>query len=406
MHNRVVWVLASLLILASSAWGSTERVLYTFTNGTDGGIPINSGQLAFDQSGNLYGTTELGGDCGNGTVFQLTPGNPQWTETVLHSFCGAEGFYPYAGVIFDKAGNLYGTTTSGGTSGGGTVFRLSPSRSGWILNTLYNFTVGADGGGPYGGVILDKTGNLYGTAVAGGVNDCRGEGCGTVFELINSGHSWNYTVIHSFTNDDGAYPYAGLVMDKKGNLYGTTQSGGVNGMGVVFQLTNSGGAWTANVLHSFGDSGDGQFPGYAKLTLHHGAVFGTVPFGGTNGQGIVFKLVKAGSAWKEKILYSFKGGEAGSIPYAGLKFDKHDHIWGTTVHGGGTVCQAPNGCGTIFKLTPTEGGWKEHVIFKFVGDNGAIPLDSVIFDATGRLYGTTSQGGDNDTGIVFRVRPR
>jgi uncharacterized repeat protein (TIGR03803 family) len=252
---------------------------------------------------------------------------------------------------------------------------------------------------------MDKAGNLYGAAVAGGVNDCRGEGCGTVFKLTNNGKSWDYTVLHSFTSDDGAYPYAGLIMDVDGNLYGTTQSGGVNGMGVVFQLTDSGGGWTANVLHSFGGPGDGQFPGYAKLTLHKGNLYGTVPFGGANGLGIVFKLTESGGLWNEEILYSFKGGQAGSVPYAAVNIDEHGMIWSTTIHGGGTVCQAPNGCGTIFKLTPSQNGWAEHVILKFTGSNGAIPLDSLIIDSKHRLYGATSQGGANDTGIIFAVKP-
>ena len=407
MCKRLNALLAASLILGSLAWGSTERVLYTFMNGSDGGIPINSGQLTFDHDGNLYGTTELGGDCGNGTVFKLTPGTHRWTETVLHSFCGDEGIFPYAGVIFDGAGNLYGTTTNGGAFTGGTVFQLSPSGSDWTLTTLYNFAVGTDGGGPYGGVIMDRAGNLYGTAVAGGVNACRGEGCGIVFKLTKSGSSWNYSVIHSFISDDGAYPYAGLVMGGDGNLYGTTQSGGLNGMGVVFQLQKSpGGAWVANVLHSFGDAGDGQFPGYAKLTVFKGAIYGTVPSGGANGQGLVFSVSRAGGSWKETILYNFTGGEAGSVPYSGVKFDQAGNIWGTTEHGGGTECQAPNGCGTIFKLAPKRGGgWVENDVVKFVGPNGAIPLGSVISDGHGHLYGSTSQGGTNDTGIVFALKP-
>ena len=405
MRFQFLAVLAVILtVLAGTAAGG-EKLLYSFTNGADGGIPIDSGHLILDKSGNLYGTTELGGACGNGTVFKLTHSGSQWTESVLHSFCSDEGMWPNAGLVSDKAGNFYGTTTTGGPGGQGTVFELTPSGGDWTLNTLYGFSGGADGGGPYAGVILDAAGNLYGTTVSGGVSDCRGDPCGAVFELSNLGSGWAETVLYAFTGDDGAYPYAGLVMDKKGNLYGMAQSGGTNGLGVAFKLTKSGGNWTEEVIHSFGTGTDGQFPGYAGLTLHDGVLYGTVPYGGDNGLGVVFKLTKSSSGWNEKVLYSFRGGMAGSSPYTEVKVDKYGNIWGTTVHGGGTTCEAPNGCGTVFVLVHSKANWKEKVLYRFTGSNGANPLANVVFGANGVLYGATSQGGANDTGIVFELKP-
>ncbi len=283
----------------------TEKVLHSFGNGTDGIFP--EAGLVMDAAGNLYGTTTAGGihDCSNdglfcGTVFELSPrGDGTWTERVLHSFGGGQdGLGPRAGVTFDSAGNLYGTTFKGGihnTCYGetcGTVFELSPNGSGgWTERVLHSFNLnGTDGYLPYGGVILDTAGNLYGTTYGGGIHDQCGLGCGTVFELSpRQDGGWTEKVLHSFNNRDGANPAASLVFDISGNLYGTTQMGGVDQAGAVFELTPNGrGGWTDRVLHNFSE--DGSYP-YSNLILDAtGNLYGTAYGGGINLYGIVFEI--------------------------------------------------------------------------------------------------------------------
>ena len=217
--------------LTPSGGGWTETVLYTFTGLADGGNPF--GNLIFDGGGNLYGTTAFG----DGTVYELTPSGPGWVETVLHTFLGTDGSEPYAGVVFDQAGNLYGSTITGGPSGGGTVFALTPSGGGWNETGLHSFS-GATQPGPFGNVLMDAGGNLYGTVVGAGANQK-----GAVFKLSPSGGGWTYTSLHDFTGGaDGAFPYGNLVFDSAGNLYGTASAGGTGGnctggCGVVFQIT-------------------------------------------------------------------------------------------------------------------------------------------------------------------------
>jgi uncharacterized repeat protein (TIGR03803 family) len=217
----------------------TESVLYSFTGGADGGSPWAA--LVFDAAGNLYGTTWVGGADGKGAVFKLTP-NPDgtWTESVLYSFTGgADGAYPAAGVIFDAAGNLYGTTGGGGADDNGAVFKLTPDPDGsWTESVLHSFTGGADGGGPVTALIFDAAGNLYGTTAGGGsrlLNICRGLGCGVVFELTPTSTGWSETVLNEFLGK-AADPEAPVIFDPKGNLYGTTWSGTGN-YGVVFEIT-------------------------------------------------------------------------------------------------------------------------------------------------------------------------
>jgi uncharacterized repeat protein (TIGR03803 family) len=220
---------------AGGVW--TETVLHTFAySGTDGYTPLAG--LVFDASGNLYGTTVNGGAYKYGTVFELTPtAGGGWTETVLHSFNnkGTDGYWPYASLILDASGNLYGTTLNGGTSNVGTVFELTPTAGGgWTETVLHNFR-GKDGYNPNSSLIFDAAGNLYGTTVKGGHY-----GYGTVFELTpTAGGIWAETLLHSFNNNgtDGYWPYAGLIFDAVGNLYGTSYLGGAHGFGTVFEIT-------------------------------------------------------------------------------------------------------------------------------------------------------------------------
>lgn len=254
--------------------------IYSFTGGTDGGWP-NPG-LVFDKAGNVYGTTLNGGTSGNGTVFQIKPAGYFSTETVLYSFGGgSDGIGPWAGAVFHE-GNLYGTTFVGGPFGYGTVFKLTQSESGWTESVLHTFTGGSDGGAPRGGVVF-KGSALYGTTWLGGT---LGEG--TAFEL--SAQSVE-TVLHNFgEGSDGALPEASVVFDKAGNLYGSTTFGGTSNAGTIFKLTPAKGGWTENILHSFTNGSDGGYPVYVGPVFHEGNIYGTASGGGTYGFGVVFEI--------------------------------------------------------------------------------------------------------------------
>jgi len=385
-----------LLIAARPAQAQTETVLYNFTGGSDGSRPQSS--LIADGAGNLYGTTALGGTCpgwnqyGCGVVFEISPnGSGGWKQTVLHTFAAPpDGANPlFSPVIFDKSGNLYGTTQWGGASNVGTVFELSPAGASWTATILYSFTGGADGGHPAAGLVMDPAGNLYGTGQTGGAN-----GQGTVFKLSPSGAE---TLLYTFGSQsgDGSYPFAGLVLDETGNLYGTTLSGGANGGGTVFKLAPTG---TETVLYSFGSrSGDGSNP-YAGLVFdNNGNLYGATYSGGANGGGTVFKLAPTGT---ETVLYSFgsRSGD-GSNPDGGfLIFDNNGNLYGTTLSGGA------NGGGTVFKLAPTG---TETVLYSFGSRSGdaSNPWSGLVFDEKGNLYGTTHAGGAHGAGAVFEVNP-
>jgi uncharacterized repeat protein (TIGR03803 family) len=325
-----------------------KRVLYSFT-GTNGDGLDPMGGLIFDDSGNLYGTTLNGGNpaCFNyypcGTVFKLSPSvNGTWKETVIHTFGGADGNLPAASLIFDKEGNLYGTTLSGGSASSGTVFELMPGSGGWTESVLYSF--GTNAGNPYASLVFDKEGNLYGTTPR------------NVFKLTNGSNGWTETVLYTFSVSDGYNSRAAVIFDKEGSLYGTTLEGGVYSAGTVFKLTpGSGGVWTATVLHNFiGVNGDGAYP------------------------------------------------------EAGLVFDNLGNLYGTTTVGGinGGGCNGV-GCGTAFQLKPSSGGqWTERVLHRFTGGvDGGQPYASFMLDAAGNLYGTTSSGGTADQGTVFEIKP-
>ncbi len=347
---------------ADGTW--TESVLYSFTGGTDGGTPMAS--LVFDQTGNLYGTTQWGGssNCqyGCGVVFELTPSQGGgWTESVLYSFTGGkDGSQPWASLIFDGAGNLYGTTAGGGKpscnklfSGCGVVFKLAPNGDGtWTESVLYRFAGGRDGSTPVSGLIFDSAGSLYSTTWFGGpysgCTDWKGTGCGVVFTLaLRADGTWKEKVLHRFTGQDGDWPVAGLVFDPAGHLYGTAQHGGAHGYGSVFMLTpKANGIWKEKVLHSFTYK-DGYNPATGSLILDKaGSLYGTTSAGGAYGPGVVFKLARgSGGKWAEHMLYSFTGGTDGDNPLGGLIFDTAGNLYGTTLNGGSS------GAGVIFEIT-------------------------------------------------------
>jgi uncharacterized repeat protein (TIGR03803 family) len=309
-------------------------------HGPDGEAP--SGSLIFDSAGNLFGTTERGGAHGNGTVFELSPSGDKWKETVLHSFGGTSDDVtaPLGAVIFDAAGNLYGTATFGGTSfSQGGIFELKRSGNKWKETVIYNFSGFKDGGDPMGDLTWDSAGNLYGTAYDGG----SGYDEGVVFELTPSANgNWVETVLYTFTgSNDGANPTSGLIFDNAGNLYGTASSS--DGFGTAFELTPSTVGWTFKTLHDFGNE-DGATPLGGLALDRAGNLYGTTQEGGAYGNGVIFRLSHSGDSWTETVLRSFGYSEAHD-PSAGL-IDFHGVFYGTTGFDG------IRGYGAVFAIQP------------------------------------------------------
>lgn len=397
---------ALLTVAACAAHAkSSEKVLANF-KGSNGNQP--QGVLVSDAAGNLYGTTTAGGKSNDGTVFELiapAAGKQVWKQKVLLSFNGSNGNLPAAGLILDKAGNLYGTTLEGGASNDGTVFKLAKPAAGkliWRESVLVSFD-GTNGQNTQSGLVSDSAGNLYGTTNFGGAN-----GDGTVFEASPpaSGHgAWTETVLFSFDDTDGKFVADALIFDSKGNLYGTTNEGGASGDGTVFELSppSGGGAWTETVLASF-DGTDGANP-YAGLVVDAaGNLYGTTAKGGTQGDGIVFRLSPpsgGGTAWVEKVLLNFKGSD-GDYPFAGLTLGSGGDLYGVT-GGGGKF-----GDGVAFKLAPPAGGtgaWTETILAAFDGTDGEGPSAALSFGKSGDLYGTAVVGGKANDGNVFQLTP-
>lgn len=403
---------AVALLAAPASAGKTFTTLYEFMGGSDGGIPY--GALVSDASGNLYGTTYVGGDvsrCGNrgcGEVFVLAPDG---TKTMLHAFeAGKDGSHPTAGVIRDSKGNLYGTTVEGGKNDlcvdCGTVFKVAPDGK---ESVLHAFTGGSDGRAPYGGLVKDKSGNLYGTTSEGGGNGCSGFGCGTVFKVTKAGVE---TVLYAFTGGaDGRAPssYGNLLLDAAGNLYGATGAGGdlscpqsSSGCGVVFETPAGGGE---TVLHTFaGGTDDGALPEGGVIADTSGNLYGVTGWGGAggctgNGCGTVFELAPDGT---ETILHSFAGGSADGAGPSGTLLLKAGNLFGTTqVAGSGDF-------GTVFKLTPDG-----HVMLlhSFTGgDDGKTPYARLLGGPNGSLFGTATKGATGDCpgspgcGTVFKLQ--
>jgi len=265
----------------------TETVLHTFSAGADGAYP-GYGNLIFDQNGNIYDTTVQGGHSNAGTVYELAPSGGGWTESVLYSFGGgSDGYYWYGSVAFDNDGNLYGTTYQGGLHNDGTIFQLVPSMGGWTENILYSFQNGTDGALPVAGVILDQLGNLYGTTYYGGTG-----GAGTAFELTPEGNgNWTFTTLYSFIGSHDCGPFDNLVPDGAGNLYGITYCGGANNLGSVFKLTpTSQPPWTYTSLHDFTGGNDGKNPYGTVVFDANGNLYGTASAGGSAGIGVVWEI--------------------------------------------------------------------------------------------------------------------
>ena len=330
----------------------------------------------------------------------LLPGSAKASTTeVIYSFGGgADGEYLDTDVEIDASGDLYGTSVLGGQFGGGTVWQLTPVGDSWVHTVLYSFTGSADGGEPYKGVTVDSAGNLYGTAVTGGSGSCEG-GCGVVYKLTNSGGTWTQTVIHAFTGADGSGPGSRVALDDSGNLYGMTPTGGKYGLGTVYRLhPQTDGSWRFQVIHNFSGGIDGSSGSAGRMVFRDGILYGAATTGGL-GNGTVFQLTQnENGQWRLRTIYAFRGQPDGSFPYGALLFDGLGNIYGTTYYGG------TNGLGCVYELTPrSSGGFRERLLYSFAaGQDGNSSISNVVSDSAGNLYGTTSEGGLG-SGTIFAL---
>jgi uncharacterized repeat protein (TIGR03803 family) len=339
--------------LVHTASGYTAEPIWVFTAGADGAGP--SARLILGPGGNLYGTTLGGGtgDCrdysygGCGTVFELNKDTHK--QTVLYRFKGgSDGAAPYSEVVFDSAGNLYGAASEGGggakcSVGCGVVYKLTPSKSGWRESILYRFSGRNDGIAPSSPLIFDRAGNLYGTAQGGGAH-----GWGTVFELTHSGSRWVQKTLYGFGGDsDGTSPVAGVIFDRAGNLYGATTSFGGQGAGTAFELTPSKGHWTLNLIQSFASHGQSDGGPWGTLIMDRaGNLYGTTYQDGSFGYGSVFKLARTAKGWTYTSLHDFTSHDDGWTSFSNLIFDAKGNLYGTAILGGA------GGVGTVFEITP------------------------------------------------------
>jgi uncharacterized repeat protein (TIGR03803 family) len=389
-----------LLMLAGTlaASGPKETVLHHFGTGTDGAAAY--GRVISDAAGNLYGTAAFGGTSGAGIVFELT--NPEapagWTESILYNFSGgSDGSQPYGGLIFDTAGNLYGTTFQGGASNAGTVYELTPGTGGaWTETVVYSFVGGTDGSGPQSDLNF-QAGNLFGTTTRGG-----SPGNGIVFELTPGKNGvWTETVLHRFMTSEGTSPRAAVIFDKYGSLYGTLASDGTFGSGAVFRLEPTNGTWKEETLYTFTGGTDGSGP-LCRLVLFRGKLYGTTVVGGGASVGTVFELSPPADhhgGWTLNVLHTFACGSDGCYPWAGLTLDWKGTFYGTTQFGG-----LPSNGGTVFALKREGGIWFEGVVFSFTLSSDQLATSGVLLGKGGTLYGTTIGSGMN-AGAVFEIQP-
>jgi len=411
VFGKALLSLALSFSALSVARAQTFTVLHTF-QGPDGANP--KATLTLDGGGHLYGTTELGGASNVGTVFKMTPSESGWVLTKIFEFTNTNdstGGYPLAPVIFGTDGALYGSASSGGQHYGGVVFKLQPPATfcraiscPWTQTVLANL-YGFYGIEPSGPLSFDPSGNIYGTTQLGGNFNpvgCRQFGCGTVYELVKS-EGWTEQNLYSFLEDgDGANPYGGVILDQAGNLYGTAL--GAN----VFELTQSGGSWTFNLIATLGGN-DGYNPYAGLIWDRAGNLYGATSEGGSGGGGTVFQLSPSGGGWNVNLLASISGSTSGDQypgPLGALLMDSAGNLYGTT-NGDGAFA-----CGSVFKLTPSGGGYTFTSLHDFTcGSDGANPYSSLTMDASGNLYGTAAYGGDTQggtqcvlgCGVVFEI---
>lgn len=361
----------------------TETVIHSFSGGANGTEPLFSGVIR-DREGNLYGTTYSGGAFNLGTVFKV---DPSGNATVLHSFTGGtDGANPYAGLVRDREGHMFGTTFNGGlqlaacSQGCGVVFEIDTAGH---EKVIHPFSSGTDGAFPVGGLILDDTGNIYGTTETGGPSNF-----GMVFRIDPKGIE---TVVHYFAGPpEGEFPFGSLIRDSAGNFYGTTSGGGTAGFGTVYKLTSAG---DLTVLHSFAGGSDGSMPQAGLLRDKEGNLYGTTYTGGIYGVGTIYKV---DSNDVETVLHSF-GGSDGSYPESALVHDPEGNLFGTTAQGGTAGFRG----GTAFKITP-DGSLTS--IYDFTGGaDGGNPASTLRIDHDGNLWGTTAAGGSSGNGTIFKL---
>jgi uncharacterized repeat protein (TIGR03803 family) len=409
--NTLLLTLAVAFLACGNAFAISEKAICSFP-GPPNEFPTSG--LIFDSAGNLYGTTggHVFGLPSNGTVFEASPkSGGGWACKQIYGFRGSpnDGANPAGGLVMDKLGNLYGTTGGGGTNGMGVAFELSPTSSGrWTEKIIANFEYGLSPNAP---LVFDNKGNLFGTTIDGGI-----ENNGTVFELTPEGNgSWSLQTIYSFTGKgDASGPDASLTLDGSGNLYGTTYAGGANNLGTVFDLMPTSNGWTEKILYSFVNDGvDGTNPHAAVVFDALGNLYGTAENGGdsVDGCGTVFELMpQADGNWTETIIFQFSESQ-GCTPVAPVIFDGHGNLYGTTWFGGNS--QGTNEVGTVFRLSQSGGQWSETALYPFtLGNDGFSPEAGVIFDKKGDVYGTTYCGGSGENallcegigfGVVFEI---
>jgi len=381
--RNLLRAVAACFVPSAAHAAPTYTVLYAFTGQADGAYPQS--QLIADAHGNLYGTAAAGGISPPsrvgppyGVVFRVAPDG---TESVLHAFGrGHDGADPQAGLVADRAGNLYGTTSGGGPTYNGTVFRLTPAGREAIL---HDFAGIPDGAQPEASLLRAASGDCIGTTYAGGT-----QGAGSIFQLRRAPAS--YDMMFSFTGAaTGANPTGNLIRDAAGNLYGTASSGGTAGAGAVFTLTP---ANHESLLYSFQGGTDGSDPIGGLVRDSHANLYGVTYAGGAPGYGTIFRIAPDGT---ETILHAFAGTKTdGGAPYAGLVRDTAGNLYGTTTEGGKA------GQGTVFKLS-SHG--KLTLLHSFTGTDGATPLAALMLDAQGNIFGTASLGGASDSGVVFEI---
>ena len=407
----IFFVLLAGLVPAAA---QTFKVIHTFTGGADGGYPYAG--LIVDRSGNLYGTANTGGrgtcppqNIGCGTVFKLVNSKSGWTFQRIYAFRGNnDGQGPYGPVAFGPNGSLYGSTVDGGVSncpsGCGLVYEIKPPAAScettcsWTESVLYRFRGNTDGFYPIGGVTFDSTGNLYGTSEQGGSG-----GPGIVYELKPSGSKWTENILWNFTgNADGGNPYNGVTLDSAGKIFGTDIAGGMNNSGAVFELSRSGNTWTETTVHDFYVSQDGVTPLAGLIVEKSGKLIGATVAGGTRNGGTVYSLTPSKSGWKLTTLYDLPGPGGDPGPWGDLTMDAAGNLYGTT-----QGYPPAKDYGTVFKLTHTSSGWKYSLLYRFTGgSDGEVPYSRLVFGPNGKLYGTASLSENGaGFGTVFEITP-